>query len=63
MSSIVPQSTRFENTFITTVAGGSIIADSDVTNDCGESLYEIESTVCEEKQRRIRWVLPGNITV
>ncbi len=30
------------------MAGGSIIADSDVTNDCGESLYEIESTDCEK---------------
>ena len=34
---------------ITTVAGGAVLLpDSDITNDCGESLYEIESIVTKK---------------
>ncbi len=36
--------------FITTVAGGALVSDADVTNDCGESLYLIESRDDEGKQ-------------
>ena len=34
---------------ITTVAGGAVLLpDSDISNDCGESLYEIESIVTKK---------------
>ena len=36
--------------FATTVAGGALVSDADVTNDCGESLYLIESRDCEGKE-------------
>ena len=38
---------------ITTVAGGAVLLpDSDITNDCGESLYLIQSQDCEGEQVR-----------
>ena len=38
--------------FATTVAGGALVSDVDVTNDCGESLYLIESRDDEGKEVR-----------
>jgi len=39
--------------------GGAIIAASDVTNDCGESLYEIESIAAKKSNDKTDGSFPG----